>query len=167
LCLTAATLRLCRRGEAQKESAWRFARVQDALLSARALVTRGVRPRDLAVAGLTMSVVLEGPAPVVAAAYAFAAELAEARGGQLVPNAPLPLITRPPHERTVALHAIEGALPPPAGRVIGWSHDGAAVIDPDRAVAPPEAPGAFFAALKQRLDGNSTFPAWPASKVNT
>jgi FAD/FMN-containing dehydrogenase len=161
--ITSATLRIQRRGESREEDAWRFPAVEDALVTARALLVRNARPLDLAVAGTTLSVIFEGSATLVAAERALAAELAQARRGEPVPNAPLPLLTRAPHERGVALDGIESALPPSAGRVVGWNLLGAAVVDPDRAAAPPDEPNAFFPALKKRLDGNSIFPAWPGT----
>jgi alkyldihydroxyacetonephosphate synthase len=161
--LLSATLRVHRRGEAREDAAWKFASVENALLSARTLLTRGARPVELAVAGTTLSLISEGSAPQVAAERALVEEIAHAREGAAIPHAPLPLITRAPHERAVALRAIEAALPPAAGRVVGWNLLGATVIDPDRAAEPPDPPGAFYDAFKRRLDESKTLPAWPGA----
>jgi FAD/FMN-containing dehydrogenase len=166
--ITAATLRVERRGELHEEAAWALPSLEDALACARTLIVRGGRPADLAVAASpapTLSLVADGSAPLVRAEHALAHLIAGERGGRPVPHTPPPLVTAPPYERFVPMERVAqiDAAPPPSPwlRAIGWHSAGAAFVDPERSdgAVPPLHP--IVAALKRRLDPDQHLPPWP------
>jgi FAD/FMN-containing dehydrogenase len=167
--ITAATLRIARRGEARQEAAWALPSLEDAVACARALLVRGGRPADLAVAAApapTLSVAVDGPQAVAESERALAHRLVAEHGGRPVPHTPPPLMTAPPHETPLALDAMSRWKAPASAsarslRLLGWHTAGATVIDPERAPAPPAAPHPLVLALKTRLDPDGRLPAWP------
>jgi FAD/FMN-containing dehydrogenase len=165
--ITSATLRLMRRGEHHEEAAWELATVEAALDSARAILVRGGRPLDLAVATApapTLSIAVEGPAPLVEAERQLAARVVGERGGRAVPHTPPPLTSAPPWEKALPMASLvvaEGGAP--SLRVVGWHSAGAALVDAARPAARPDAPHPLVAALKRRLDPDGRLPAWPGS----
>jgi len=165
--ITAATLRVFRRGDARLEAAWRMPSLEAGLRAARALLVRGARPADLCVSAdaPTLSVWLEGTAPQAEAERRLADRIAVEHGGQAVPHSPLPLLRRSVYERLVPLDELLHAGVPPGGRVAGWHAQGAAVVDPGRA-PDPAPPPPLFAALKARLDPDGRFPGWGAQAAS-
>ncbi|HEY7957018.1 MAG TPA: FAD-binding oxidoreductase [Polyangia bacterium] len=161
--ITAATLRLQRRGESHEEGSFRHPTVELALRAARAILVGGGRPLELEVSPEppTLSLSVDGTPLHAAAERQFAERLAIEHGGQLVPHLPPARWGRAPHERFVPLFAIESALPPGEGRVIGWHALGATVVDPGRAPDPPPPSSPLAERLKRRLDPSSRLPAWP------
>jgi FAD/FMN-containing dehydrogenase len=161
--VTAATLRMARRGEAHEEASFQFSTVEDALRAARELLVAGGRPVDLAVTvPARLSVTVEGAPPHAAAERELAERVSLAHGGEAVPfRKPAPIASMP-HERAVPLERIEAAVPSREGCVIGWHRLGAAVVDPTRA---PERPAAhsITVGLKRRLDPDHRFPDWPGA----
>jgi FAD/FMN-containing dehydrogenase len=163
--ITAATLRLERRGDSHEEAAWALPSIEDALACARALIVRGGRPADLAVTASpapTLSLVADGPAALVQAEHALAHRIAVERGGRPVPHTPPPLVTAPPYERFAPLETIDQNPPPSSSlRAVGWHAAGAAFVDPERPAAPPPPLHPILAALKRRLDPERRLPLWP------
>jgi hypothetical protein len=85
-----------------------------------------------------------------------------------VPHAPPPRTTSRPHERAVALETLDGEVLAPsltgdAVRIVGWHVGGACIIDTARAPAPPTPLPPLLIALKQRLDPERRFVAWPGA----
>jgi FAD/FMN-containing dehydrogenase len=165
--ITAATLRVQRRQEVRRSAAFKLPTLPAALTAARALLVRGGRPVELAVAATgVVSLTADGPEPLAAAEIALAERTAVELGGEPVPHAPPPRIAAQPHERAVALETIDAEVLAPAlvgdaVRVVGWHTGGACVIDTARAPAPPPPQPLLFATLKKRLDPHDRFPAWP------
>jgi alkyldihydroxyacetonephosphate synthase len=166
--ITSATLRLSRRGEARETAAWELPTAAAAIRAARKLLVAGARPLEVtvALAPSLLQVVLDGPVPLADAERALAGRLAVAEGGRPVKPSPPPAWTRPPHERELALDALEPTLARlghgAEARLCGWHRAGAALVDPDRA---PELPAAhpLALALKKRLDPDGHLPAWPGA----
>lgn len=163
--VTSATIRLQRRGEMRHEAAFALPTIEAALKAARALLVAGGRPLDLAVSGQPTVLWLhtDGTPAHAEAERELAAKIARAHGGEPVPVTPPPQWTRAPHERFVALEAIEAALPSATGRVVGWHTLGATVADPGRAPEPPPPAPPLVEALKQRLDPDGRLPRWPGN----
>jgi alkyldihydroxyacetonephosphate synthase len=159
--ITEATIRVFRRGEARHQAAWKLPDLSATLRAARALLVRGGRPFDMWVTAdpPSLSVLVDGTAPHAEAERLLADKIARANGGEPVPFAPAPLHKRAVYERTIALDRIAEAVVPPGARVAGWHTIGAALVDPGRA-PDPEAPPAFFEALKAKLDPHKRFPSW-------
>jgi FAD/FMN-containing dehydrogenase len=163
--ITAATLRLYRRGESQHDASFRLPSVEAALSAARAVIVRGGRPIDLQVIASppTLSVITDGTPALADAERLFAERTAVGLGGTPIPHTPPLVWSRPPHERFVPLDGILAALPSTSGRVLGWHSLGATVADPDRAAEKPPLPSSLFPLLKRRLDPDGRFPAWPGT----
>jgi FAD/FMN-containing dehydrogenase len=167
--IAAATLRVQRRQEVRRSAAFRMPTLPAALSAARALLVRGGRPVELAVAASgVISLDVDGPEPLAAAEIALAERTARDLGGEPVPHAPPPRITSRPHERAVPLESVDTQVLAPqlvgdAVRVVGWHTGGACVIDTARPPAPPPPPPlpALYATLKKRMDPHDRFIAWP------
>jgi FAD/FMN-containing dehydrogenase len=165
--ITAATLRVHRRGELHQEAAWSLGSLEAALGAARELLVRGARPADLAVTAAppTLSLVAEGPAALAEAERELANRVAGAAGGRPIPHSPPPLYKTPPWERAIAMAELDRASLPssPSLRVVGWHVFGAALVDPERAAAPAPRPHALAVALKRRMDPDGRLAAWPGA----
>ncbi|HEX6837233.1 MAG TPA: hypothetical protein VF334_11705 [Polyangia bacterium] len=161
-----------RRQEVRQSAAFELPTLAAALTAARALLVRGGRPVELAVAGAgVMSLHADGPEPLTAAEIALAERIALDHGGVPVPHAPPPRITTRPYERAVPLASIDREVAAPglvgdALRVVAWHTGGACVIDTGRAPAPPPPEPPFYAMLKKRLDPHDRFVAWPERLVS-
>ncbi len=163
--ITAATLRLQRRGETQHDAAFRLPSIEAALKATRALLQRGARPLELTVAAEppVLSAIFDGTPQLAAAERELAERLAVELGGEPIPFAPPAPLTRAPHERFVPMDRIEAAIPSAGGCVIGWHVMGAAVADAARAAEKPPAPSPIVDALKRRMDPDNRFPSWPGT----
>jgi len=159
--ITAATLRLRRRGEVREEAAFRFDAPRAALSVARALLVKGARPRDVSVLAEppTLLVSFEGPAAVVEAERALTRALAIGAGGSPIPHrAPAPWAGRV-LERALPLERVLDVALAKSARVVGWHDRGAALVDP---AAPPDTsatPTPLLDAWKRALDPHGTLPA--------
>jgi FAD/FMN-containing dehydrogenase len=159
--ITSVTLRVHRRGEARREAAFRFEKVQPALATARALLVRGARPYDLHVSGDGLLVLTtDGTEPCAEAEVKLAERIARERGGTPTPHAPLLVLKRAPHERFAPMDRLDLLEPPPHGRVSGWHALGATVLDPDRA-PDPLPPHPLLAELREKLDPDRRFSGSP------
>ncbi len=170
--ITAATLRVQRRQEVRESAAFKLPSLPAALAAARALLVRGGRPVELAVAAAgVMSLHVDGPEVLTNAEIALAERVAVEHGGEPVPHAPPPRIVTRPYERAVALESIDREVAAPAlvadaVRVIAWHTGGACVIDTGRAPAPPPPAPPLYAPLKKRLDPHGRFLEWPQRPVH-
>ena len=110
---------------------------------------------------------VDGPAPLVAAELALAERTARELGGEPVPHPPPPRITARPHERAVPLESIDRQVLAPAlvGRRRCASSAGTSAAPRHRhrtrARSPPPPAPPLYALLKQRLDPDDRFVAWP------
>ena len=164
--ITAATLRVQRRQEVRQSAAFKLPTLTAALTAARALVVRGGRPDELAVAASgVVSLHADGPEPLASAEIALAGRIALEHGGIPVPHTPPPRITSRPFERPVPLASIDREVPAPGAgealRVVAWHTGGACVVDSGRPPGPPPPEPPFHASLKKRLDPHDRFVAWP------
>jgi FAD/FMN-containing dehydrogenase len=165
--ITAATLRVQRRQEVRQSAAFKLPSLPAALSAARALLVRGARPVELAVAAdAVVALHTDGPEALVAAELVLAERTARELGGEPVPHTPPPRITSRPYERAVPLESVDAQVAAPdlvgdALRVVGWHAGGACVIDTGRPALPPPSEPPFYALLKKRLDPNDRFVAWP------
>ncbi|HEX8952973.1 MAG TPA: hypothetical protein VF945_14055, partial [Polyangia bacterium] len=159
--------RVERRQEVRQSAAFKLPTLAAGLTAARALLVRGGRPVELAVAAAgTMSLHADGPEPLTAAEIALAERVAGEHRGEPLPHTPPPRIVARPYERAVPLESIDREVAAPAlvgdaVRVVGWHVGGACVIDTGRAPAPPPPPPPFYEPLKKRLDPHDRFVAWP------
>ena len=166
--ITAATLRLYRRGESRAEAGYGFATVEAALSAARAILVRGLRPVDLCVTAqpARLWLAVEGTGPHAAAERALAHTIAVEQGGREDDSAAPPQLTRSAYERAVPLERVHAAIPSQTGRVCGFHTHGAALVDPERGAEPKEA-HPLLVALKRQLDPDGRLPAWsPAPDGN-
>jgi FAD/FMN-containing dehydrogenase len=191
--ITAATLRVHRRQEARSSSAFRMPTLPAALSAARQLLVRGGRPIELLVTATgTLAIDVDGPEPLCLAESTLAEHIAREHGGEPVPHAPPPRLTTRPYERAVPLETVdrttpfngrEGEAAQPfrapdsaslvsdravskwgdAVRFVGWHVAGACVVDSARAPAPTPPATPLLALLKQRLDPERRFVAWPGA----
>jgi FAD/FMN-containing dehydrogenase len=170
--ITSATLRLMRRHDTRLDAAWALPSLTAGLEMARKLIVCGARPLDLAVTGAgVVQLSLDGPPRMVEAERALAAAVAEEHRGAAVPHTPPPRALVPPFEKAVALEELDKQLGAPslvgeAVRVVGWHVGGAALVDLGRPPLAPTPPSPLMLALKQRMDPDGRFPAWPGARTD-
>jgi FAD/FMN-containing dehydrogenase len=160
--ITAATLRVMRRGELREEASWAFPSLREALVTARAILVRGGRPFDLQIASTVLSVAIEGPRALVEAERELCNRIALEHGARPVPFTPPPLMTAPPEEKSFPLESLPETATDSA-RVVGWHTGGAAIVDPARSPGPTPPSHPLHASLKRRLDPSTRLPPWPGA----
>ncbi len=146
--LTAATLRIERRGETQAQATFELPTAKAAMAAARALLLH-VQPRDMAVHGRALSIALDGTTQLVAAQSKFIAELVLKQNGGVVRHAPPPT-ERPPFERSFQIEELDDLVVDDRTLAVGWHRNGFAVYS--HQPTPPAYPSPLWLELERQIN---------------